>query len=138
MLSTSVHSAEIQSLYTFGSISEIVLALVHNSIDAFATRIQVKIDVDNWTIFVKDNSSGFVSLDHVGEAPILSTGTIYGKSGKVETVFLNLALYLISKIGSKLEITTRITGQYVTVKKTVHPNTFSICPVASNTKGSTV
>jgi DNA mismatch repair ATPase MutL len=52
---------------------------------------------------------------------------------------LNLALYLLSKIASKLEITTRIDDQYETRKKTVYSDAFTICPVTATTAtGSTV
>jgi DNA mismatch repair ATPase MutL len=47
-------------------------------------------------------------------------------------------LYLLSKIASKLEITTRIDGQYETRKKTVYSDSFTICPVTATATGSTV
>jgi hypothetical protein len=97
MLSTSVHSVEIQSLYTFASIYEIILALVYNSIDSFATKIQVKIDTDNWAILVKDNGSGFISLDHIGEVPILSSGRTYGRNGLGKNRVIKLSLVFTIK-----------------------------------------
>lgn len=83
MLSFNVHSKEIQSLYTFGSVDQIVLSLVHNSIDAAATRIQIDIDWQNFNVSIKDNGSGFISLEHIGEVPVYSSSkAIYGKNGQ--------------------------------------------------------
>jgi hypothetical protein len=82
MLSFNIHAQEVQSLYTFSSLSDAVLALVHNAIDAFATRIKVEVQWSNWSISVKDNGSGFISLYQIGEVPVKSSARTYGKSGQ--------------------------------------------------------